>query len=258
PLCNPMAGGHWEVVGQGTDIHFKVLGSPSGQAHAEVFGVSFAYVLHSSGGSVITPANEIWLLNPDGQIAIRLLQGSGTNVLDCVEHPDVGVYLEAVHSGTQMVFSPTFGGHGTLESGLEIGCIPGYCAGQISGDARSLDVDDDGDCDEDDENIVRANLGSQNFDYDFNWARDANGTDLGYLINEEKRGQKDGGCPDDPYVSTNYHMFPPSAPVVTLTVLNSTTTRLSWPAVADDPTGPGASHEASGYEVRRSSAPITD
>src|SRR5262249_29733241 len=120
PLCNPMAGGHLEGVWQGADIHFKVLRSPRRQAHAEVFGVSFAYVLHSSGGSVITPANEIWLLNPDGQIAIRLLQGSGTNFLDCVEHPDVGVYLEAVHSGTQMVFSPTFGGHGTLESGLEI------------------------------------------------------------------------------------------------------------------------------------------
>jgi len=277
-LTNPEV----KINGQVYNNICNLLGSPSGLA-GNNGGITIE--IDAAEGEQFS---ELWVLAnySDNRSSANLFPGLGSGSLDCDDFdiPEA-VYLDIGGSGavpTSTVWRPRFGGAATL--GLAAKCLadpedpPGggifLIQPLLTFIARSTDIEGDGDTDEADENSLRAAIGTgaTQFDLNFDSSIDDAG-DLPILITEAKRrvilpygtsawASEDcyhAPCPEFPCGGSPvaYTMFPPAAPVVSLTVLNATTTRLSWPAVADDQTGSGASRPASGYEVRRSSAPIT-
>jgi len=285
-LTNP------EVTINGSDEYpnpYPLLGSPSGLAGngAITFGISagpgetyselwfFAgYEPARSGAILFHVENDPWI--PDQHV-------------DC-DDDNLG---EAIYLDIGTTFFPIFGG-AAQDLGLAVKCPPtgggmfGVQTLGITFNARSTDIEGDGDTDEDDADLLRAAFNTTQTRYDLDFNGSVNAQDLAILINEASRRQPNGEpylrfyttsswadddcvyeplqCPNSPCdcgapctgTSGGYRMMPPAEPVVTLSVLNATTTQLSWPAVADDQTGPGASQPAASYEIRRSSAVITN
>src|SRR5262249_46166556 len=138
-------------------------------------------------------------------------------------------------------FHPTFGGFNPSAS-LAILCGPSSYDILKAIDARSTDIEGDADTDEDDENALRAAIGTaqSQFDLDFNGTVDA--ADLAILITEEKRhvvqnyaasAWNNSECSPSPPAWApvgGYASYPPAA----ITDLAAVGEQLSWTAPGDD------------------------
>lgn len=304
--CNPMFGGYL-IVKKGSTILFNekttgagfgrlsipLLGSTSGEAYNGAAGVTIILLdrdslpLDDNTFSInVMGDQELWLVGDVGEIDAT----DGTNELKCSDPLTADLdglsYLEDELPGPLadggVTVRPTFGGHGDLQLFIKMcvdpsnpqgGSTASYFPIAILFDGRSTDVDNDGDTDEVDVELVRAQLNNptENHAYNLDWS--SNGVDqadLDIVVEEAKRHVVgaicliDGGDPAasdgdpnayDPTKLSGRNGNTPPATTSDLSVsrIDSSTVRLTWTAVADNGS---TGQAATGYEVRRSSSAI--
>jgi hypothetical protein len=246
---------------------YRMLGSPSGQAHADAFGAPFKVLLES--GCNASYLSALWLLS----FSANTYYIPGTNTITCgtVEVPYIS---DAQGTGDTLVFYPAFT---AVNGGLDLSfAVPVPDASCHLGDyrtigpslkLRSTDLNGDGDTDEADEAVVVAAMGQvgTNIAADLDMSDTVTFRDV-QLVRAEARREAGVGAtrysttqcaPLGPisYDSGDQVQYPPPRTTNFAVTNLGATIQFTW--TASNEGADSSAKAATAQEIRRSSVPIT-